>query len=177
MTTSETITLSPLQRKNLKSHAHHLDPVVMIGNEGLTVAVLKAIDEQLAAHELIKIRVFSDDREQRTELHASICAELGAAPVQHIGKLLVVWRPGKSSTRIDPDMPYLPDAPVAKKPGIQSAPHTPKKLAAAGKTAAKKTVKRKSVTEDTENTLARRIRQATEQSRKRTTRRGARRSR
>ena len=177
MSTSESIALTPLQRKNLKSHAHHLDPVVMIGNEGLTSAVLKAIDEQLLAHELIKIRVFSDDRAARSELHGAICAELGAAPVQHIGKLLVVWRPGRAGAKIDPDLPYLPEAPIAKKAVAANAPHTPKKLAAAGKKAVKKTVKRKGPVEDTENTLARRIRQATEQSRKRTTRRGARRSR
>ncbi len=176
MSTSETIALTPLQRKNLKSHAHHLNPVVMIGNEGLSGAVLKAIEEQLNAHDLIKIRVFSDDRDARAELHAAICAELGAAPVQHIGKLLVIWRPGTATSRIDPDLPYLPEAPAQKRSG-GAALHTPKKLAAAGKKAVKKTVKRKTSAEETENTLARRIRQATEQSRKRTTRRGARRSR
>jgi RNA-binding protein len=59
------IQLTPAQRKEHRAAAHHLDPVVMIGNEGLTPAVAKEIDLALRAHGLIKIRVFSDDRSQR----------------------------------------------------------------------------------------------------------------
>ena len=54
--------------------------------------MLHEIDVALLAHELIKIRVFSDDRAERERCYARICAELDAAPVQHLGKLLVVWR-------------------------------------------------------------------------------------
>jgi len=85
--------ITPDQRRALRAEAHHLDPVVMIGNDGLTPAVLHEIDINLAAHGLIKIRVFSDDRDARAEMLARIADELDAAPVQHIGKLLIVHRP------------------------------------------------------------------------------------
>jgi len=88
------LTLTPAQRSELRSEAHALNPVVIIGAEGLTKAVLAEIDRSLAAHGLIKIRVFGDDREARIEMYDTICARLQAAPVQHIGKLLVIWREG-----------------------------------------------------------------------------------
>jgi RNA-binding protein len=87
------IQLTPAQRKEHRSGAHHLDPVVMIGGEGLTAAVTKEVDAALKAHGLIKVRVFSDDREAREAMLAQLADELGAAPIQHIGKLLVLWRP------------------------------------------------------------------------------------
>lgn len=87
------IQLTPAQRKEHRAEAHHLDPVVMIGSDGLTPAVLKEIDAALNAHALIKVRVFSDDRAAREALLVSLSDELGAAPIQHIGKLLVLWRP------------------------------------------------------------------------------------
>ena len=58
------IQLTPAQRKDKRADAHHLDPVVMIGGDGLTDAVVKEIDAALKAHGLIKVRVFSDDRGQ-----------------------------------------------------------------------------------------------------------------
>jgi putative YhbY family RNA-binding protein len=85
--------ISPDERRALRAEAHHLTPVVMIGNDGLTPAVLHEIDVNLAAHGLIKIRVFSDDRGAREEFLSRIADELDAAPVQHIGKLLIVHRP------------------------------------------------------------------------------------
>jgi RNA-binding protein len=69
------------------------DPVVQVGNDGLTPAVVKEIDNALKAHGLIKVRVFSDDRAAREAMFATLADQLGAAPVQHIGKLLVLWRP------------------------------------------------------------------------------------
>ena len=87
------IQLSPAQRKEHRSEAHHLDPVVMIGSDGLTPAVQKEVDAALNAHGLIKVRVFSDDRPAREAMLASLADTLGAAPIQHIGKLLVLWRP------------------------------------------------------------------------------------
>lgn len=65
----------------------------MIGNEGLTPAVVKETDNALNAHGLIKIRVLGDDREARNAMFAALCDQLGAAPIQHIGKLLILWRP------------------------------------------------------------------------------------
>ena len=73
--------------------AHQRNPVVMIGNNGLTEAVLREIAINLAEHELIKIRVQGDDREARVAMYDTICQDLDAAPVQHIGKLLVIYRP------------------------------------------------------------------------------------
>ena len=91
--------LTPAQRSDLRSQAHGLDPVVMIGDSGLTPAVMKEIDASLNAHGLIKIRVLGDDRDARVSHYESICADLSAAPVQHIGKLLVVYRPKKELTK------------------------------------------------------------------------------
>lgn len=87
------IQLTPAQRKEHRSDAHHLDPVVHIGNDGLTDAVVKEVDSALKAHGLIKVRVLSDDRVARGEMLESLADRLSAAPIQHIGKLLVLWRP------------------------------------------------------------------------------------
>jgi putative YhbY family RNA-binding protein len=87
------IQLTPAQRKEQRSEAHHLDPVVMVGGDGLTDAVKKEADAALNAHGLIKIRVFSDDRTAREAMFQTLADELNAAPIQHIGKLLVLWRP------------------------------------------------------------------------------------
>jgi RNA-binding protein len=85
--------LTPAQRKAHKAAAHHLDPVVAIGAEGLTAAVRKEADGALKAHGLIKVRVFSDDRDARSAMLDQLADALNAAPVQHIGKLFVLWRP------------------------------------------------------------------------------------
>lgn len=85
-------TLTAAQRRALKARAHHLQPVVMVGDAGLTPAVAREIDRNLTSHELIKIRVFGDDRAARTALIDAICTTLDATAVQHIGKILVVFR-------------------------------------------------------------------------------------
>jgi putative YhbY family RNA-binding protein len=95
------IQLTPAQRKEKRAEAHHLDPVVMIGNDGLTPAIRKEADAALNAHGLIKIRVFSDDRTSRETMFAALAEELGAAPIQHIGKLLVLWRPVPPKERVE----------------------------------------------------------------------------
>lgn len=87
------IELTPAQRKEHRAAAHHLDPVVMIGSEGLSAAVKKETDAALRSHGLIKVRVLSDDRQARQTMLEALAEELGAAPIQHIGKLLVLWRP------------------------------------------------------------------------------------
>ena len=87
------IQLTPAQRKVHRAEAHHLDPVVLVGGDGLTANVIKEIDLALNAHGLIKVRVFSDDRAARETMFQQLSADLGAAPIQHIGKLLVLWRP------------------------------------------------------------------------------------
>ena len=85
--------LSPVERAALRADAHSLNPVVMIGEAGLTPGVLKEIDASLNSHGLIKVRVFGDDREARLVIYETVCEQLQAAPVQHIGKLLVFYRP------------------------------------------------------------------------------------
>jgi putative YhbY family RNA-binding protein len=85
--------LEPAQRRALRAKAHHLDPVVTIGHHGLTPAVLHEIDVALTAHELVKVRALANDRDAREGLRERICSELDCAPVQRIGKLLVLWRP------------------------------------------------------------------------------------
>ena len=87
------ITLTPVQRKVHRAEAHHLDPVVHIGGDGLSAAVKKEIGAALKAHGLIKIRVLNDDRVARDTMLQTLADELDAAPIQHIGKLLVLWRP------------------------------------------------------------------------------------
>ena len=84
--------LTPAQRQYLKGLAHSRQPVVMIGNQGLTAAVLKEVERGLEAHELIKIKAATDEPETRRAWLEEICATTGAAPVQQIGKVLVIYR-------------------------------------------------------------------------------------
>jgi RNA-binding protein len=93
------IALTPAQRKEKRAAAHHLHPVVAIGSDGLTDAVVREIDAALAAHGLIKVRMFSDEREAREAALAALADRLDAAPVQHIGKLLVLWRTPRPKER------------------------------------------------------------------------------
>jgi putative YhbY family RNA-binding protein len=116
------IQLTPAQRKEHRAEAHHLDPVVMIGSDGLTANVQKEIDAALNAHGLIKVRVFNDDRSEREQMLQTLADQMNAAPIQHIGKLLVLWRPLPEKIRtIDEDRKAGPrDVKVlkfSKKPG------------------------------------------------------------
>lgn len=87
------MSLTSAERRALRARAHHLQPVVTIGNAGLTPEVTREIDLNLKSHELIKIRVLGDERTERKELIEAICAATAAEPVQQIGKILVVYRP------------------------------------------------------------------------------------
>ena len=110
--------LSANERRTLRADAHHLSPVVQVGSEGLTEAVIKACDEALGAHGLIKVRVFSDDRAQREAVMTSVCERLDAAAVQHIGKLLVLWRPIPDESAAKPAVkPATGGEPGARGPG------------------------------------------------------------
>jgi len=90
--------LDSTTRADLRSKAHSISPTVMIGADGLTPGVLKETELALSSHELIKIRVLGDDREIRLEIYDTICNKLHAAKVQHIGKLLVIYRPNLTSS-------------------------------------------------------------------------------
>ena len=84
--------LTPARRRELRSAAHHLNPVVSIAQKGLAATVLREIDNCLKTHELIKVRLYDIEREDRAALLAEICASLDCAPVQRIGNLLILWR-------------------------------------------------------------------------------------
>lgn len=99
--------LSPAVRRELRARAHHLDPVVSIAGNGLSSNVLKEIDQALKSHELIKVRVYGDDRDARAAYLTEICSQLDCAAVQNIGKLLVIYR-------------YNPDLHKSPAPSVQS---------------------------------------------------------
>jgi len=120
--------LSSAERRTLRARAHDLDPVVMIGDSGLTDAVLAEADRALGRHGLIKVRVFGDDREARLRMAALLSQRLGCALVQSIGKLLVLWRPGAEPT----------EAQTPRPPARRREAAVPKKLAALGKPAPKR---------------------------------------
>ena len=84
--------LTPKRRSELRSEAHKLNPLVIIGDKGLTDEVVAEIDRTLKAHELIKVRAATDDRKARDAWLEDICARLEAHPVQQIGKVFVLYR-------------------------------------------------------------------------------------
>ena len=84
--------LTPAEREALKAKAHKLDPVVHVGAKGLTDEVIAEIDRALSAHELIKVRAASLDRDARDEAVDRIVERTGADAVQHIGKIFVLFR-------------------------------------------------------------------------------------
>src|SRR6185437_2948238 len=84
--------LTSSRRSELRAEAHTLHPVVLIGDKGLTDEVLAEIDRALKAHELVKVRAATDDRDARNVWMESICEKLEAHPVQQIGKMLVIYR-------------------------------------------------------------------------------------
>lgn len=87
------LSLTPAKRSAMRALAHPLKPSVLIGEQGLSEAVLAEIDRALSAHDLIKVRVAGDDRDERARMFEAICERLGAAPVQSIGRMLVLFRP------------------------------------------------------------------------------------
>jgi putative YhbY family RNA-binding protein len=134
------LSLTPAARRALRAKAHRLHPVVRVGQQGLTASVLHEIDVNLLAHELIKVRVFSADHVAREGLLARICTKLEAAPVQHIGKLLVVWRPAPPPSAA----PAQPKSSRGRKSPAASAPRqrervrdAPPRVRSAGVAAAK----------------------------------------
>jgi putative YhbY family RNA-binding protein len=90
--------LSSADRRALRSRAHHLRPYLSVGEAGLTPALLREIDRCLKSHELIKVRVLIADRHGRARLIEQICGELSASPIQHIGRVLVIFRPRPEET-------------------------------------------------------------------------------
>jgi putative YhbY family RNA-binding protein len=109
------IQLTPKERQALKARGHGLKPVVLLGNSGLSAPVMKEIDRALAAHELIKVKVPGDDREERESLFAEVAEALSAARVQAIGKLLLFYRPAPD------DVPVKSAKPAKSAKSVKSA--------------------------------------------------------
>ena len=86
------MSLSPKSKQQLKAKAHKLKPIVLIGNNGLTDTVKKEIDRALYDHELIKIRIATNNRELRQQLFTELCESAAAQLVQTIGLIGVVYR-------------------------------------------------------------------------------------
>ena len=120
--------LTPAQRRDLRARAHHLNPVVTIGDNGLAPTVVAEIERSLQAHELIKVKVQGAKREQRDALMQELCAALDAAPVQHIGNILVVWRQRREEDK--------PAAAAEKKPARAATAKSAAAFAAAARRAA-----------------------------------------
>lgn len=87
------VTLTPRERQKLKARAHALEPVVQVGQAGVTDQVAKELDRALTAHELIKVKVPAADRDEREALCEDILTRADAAEVQRVGKVLVLFRP------------------------------------------------------------------------------------
>lgn len=128
--------ITPRERSQLRAAAHPLRPVVLIGDAGLTDAVLKEIELNLNVHGLIKVRAGTSERDDREAMLAKICDTLSCAAVHHLGKMLILYRPGgtRPATAAASDAGETPK----RRP---SDPHTPKKLAAAGKVLTRKDVR------------------------------------
>jgi len=92
------VTLTARERAHLKARAHAMEPVVHVGHGGVTDAVVVEIDRALTAHELIKVRAGGQDRDARAEILTLICDRTGAAVVQTVGKVMVLWRPRPDDT-------------------------------------------------------------------------------
>jgi putative YhbY family RNA-binding protein len=115
------LTLNPAERRALRAQAHYLNPVVMIGQQGLTATVLREIDRALNAHELIKVRIFNDDRAGREAMQLAVCEQLACAPVQHLGKLIVLWRPAPPKKAAAPKVAKCAAKRPAKKASAKKA--------------------------------------------------------
>jgi RNA-binding protein len=86
-------TLTTKERAHLKARAHALEPVVQIGGGGITDRVVAEVDRALTAHELIKVKVSTDDREARVAIGDELSTRTDAAAVHRVGKVLILWRP------------------------------------------------------------------------------------
>ena len=122
-----TLEITPRQRSSLRAAAHSRHPVVLIGEAGLTAAVLKEIELNLNAHSLIKVRAGGQDRDSREAMLAEICDRLACAAVHHLGKMLILYRPVPGHDILG----CTPEKSLIKRRANE--PHTPKKLAAEGR--------------------------------------------
>jgi len=126
--------ISAAERRALKARAHALDPVVLIGDGGVTPAVVAEIERALAAHELIKVRAGSLEREARALAMAEICERTGAEPVQAIGKVMVLWKENPEKRRKEAEAGRLraraPVAPPTRSARPESRSSSPRRASA-----------------------------------------------
>jgi putative YhbY family RNA-binding protein len=96
------IALTPRQRARLKVRAHALEPVVQVGQAGVSDAVVAEVDRSLTAHGLIKVKLAGADRDTRDSLRDDLCARTDATAVQQVGHILVLWRPRPDDAPLQP---------------------------------------------------------------------------
>jgi RNA-binding protein len=106
--------LTPAERRALRARAHHLQPVVLVGEAGLTPQVLREIERGLESHELIKVRVATSGRQNRSQLAAEIAGSTGASSVQQIGRVLVLYRARREAPQKTPVAPPGRRGPVRR---------------------------------------------------------------
>jgi len=102
---TSTIELNRKQQDFLKKKAHHLKPVVTIGNAGLTDSVVKEIDSSLEHHELLKIKTNAEDKNELRALANTICEQLKARYVLSIGRIIAIYRPAKKRSAANITLP------------------------------------------------------------------------
>ena len=117
--------MKPSRRSELRAQAHKLTPVVIIGDKGLTDEVIAEIDRSLKAHELIKVRAATDDREARGTWMATICERVGAEAVQQIGKVLVLFRENEREKEVKKPARVVKREPSAPKGTSRPRSRTP----------------------------------------------------
>lgn len=89
--------LSIAEKKRFRRIGHELKPVVMTGGEGLSEGVVAEVERALEDHELIKVRINGEDREERAAAMAALAAQCKAQTVQVIGKIVLLYRPAKKA--------------------------------------------------------------------------------
>lgn len=116
-----------------RAQAHHITFSILLGNAGLTDAVIKEVDRELSAHGLVKVKVPGDDREERARIYAELADKLGAARIQAIGKTLVLYRPipeEKEDESVKPTKRFAAKSPITpRKTRARKVGHVTKKKA------------------------------------------------
>lgn len=105
MTKQRPPSLSGKQRRHLRALGHHLHPVVQVGHQGLTDAVVAAVDEALDLHELVKVKVGQNSDEEADDAGEALETRLGCHAVQQVGRVLVVFREHEDPERRRIDLP------------------------------------------------------------------------
>jgi RNA-binding protein len=95
------MSLDGKQRRKLRALGHHLDPVVQVGHEGVTAGVLAALEQALWDHELVKVKLSSEDRDTRKEQAEALSAGTGAEVAQVLGRTVLLYKPNPDEPRIE----------------------------------------------------------------------------